>query len=251
MRVVSWNVNGLRAILKKADVISKIIKEQAPDILCLQETKCPESFDAAEVGSYFAYSKIVAPRVKKGYSGVAIFSKTPPISDTIFEEGVAEGRVIALEFAKFWLVNVYTPNSKQDLSRLDYRVNVWEPAFRAFLKRVGDASKPVIVVGDLNVAPGELDLHNPKANVRSHGFTAEERGAFAELLNACDLVDAYRRKYPSGQEYTWFSPFARSRERNKGWRIDHILVSSRMKTKNVKILGQYTGSDHIPVLLEI
>lgn len=261
MRIVSFNVNGLRAVLKKdkqgkklegagdIHVLNSIINEYDPDILCLQETKCPADYDAK---LHFAFSKVIASKTRKGYSGVAVYSKTVPLSVKEDFELNDEGRVIALEYPKFWLLNTYTPNSKPDLSRLDYRVDVWEPAISKYIKEL-QKRKPVIYTSDFNVAPSELDIHNPKGNEKSHGFTIQERTAFATLLKECRLVDSYRYIFPDKQEYTWFSPFAKSRERNKGWRIDNILVGHKLQKKilSVQILSDVHGSDHVPVLLDI
>lgn len=259
MKIVTWNVNGLRAVLQKDkagkrgtkndNVLLELTKEHDPDVLCLQETKCP---DDLEVDLPFAYKKILASSTKKGYSGVAVFSKEAPLRELNDFPHNEEGRVIVLEYAAFYLANTYTPNSKPDLSRLDYRINVWEREIRAYMNRL-QKKKPVIYVSDFNVAPTEIDIHTVKGNERSHGFTAEERGGFAELLQQCGLVDAYRALHPGERKYTWFSNFGRSRERNKGWRIDTVLLSKQLagKLQSAEILSDYHGSDHVPVIAQL
>lgn len=255
MKIITFNVNGLRAVLQKdksgkrggnTNVLQALLAEHDPDILCLQETKCPE--DVA-TGLPFAFTKILASKTRKGYSGVAVLSKEPPLQ--VFDDFPhnEEGRVIVAEYPKFVLINAYVPNAKPDLSRLSYRVD-WEQAMRAYINK---CQKPVVYVGDLNVAPAEIDLHNPKANVKSHGFTVEERGAFADLLKDCKLVDTFRVLHPDERAYTWYSNFGKARENNKGWRIDHILVSKKLQKKiqAVEILGDYYGSDHVPVLARL
>jgi exodeoxyribonuclease-3 len=259
MKIVTWNVNGIRAVLQKdksgkretknINVINELIKEHDPDIICLQETKCPADL---ELQLPFAYKKIIASQTKKGYSGVAVFSKINPIKELDDFPHNEEGRVIVLEYVGFYLINTYTPNSKPDLSRLDYRINIWEKEIRTYINRL-QKKKPIVYVSDFNVAPTEIDIHDPKGNMKTHGFTIQERGAFSSLLNECDLVDAYRKLHPDDRKYTWFSNFAKSRERNKGWRIDMVLVSKQMSAKieSVEILSDYYGSDHIPVIAKI
>ena len=275
MKIVTWNVNGLRSVLSKdktgaktngtetPNVLRTLLDEHAPDIICLQETKCP--CDLPDDNFSMPFRKILSSTTKKGYSGVAVFSTTEPLEihdDFAHNE---EGRLLCLEYPKFFLVNAYVPNSKQDLSRLDYRVNTWEASVRDYLHDLqetkpgsqgtnpGNQGKSVIYVGDLNVAPTELDIHTVKGHARSHGYTMEERTAFAELKGQCGLVDAFRTLHPDQKTYTWFSNFAKSRERNKGWRIDHVLVSKKLETKLVSadILGDYFGSDHVPVMVEL
>jgi exodeoxyribonuclease-3 len=261
MRIITFNVNGLRAMVqknkvgkKKADgedsVLESLVKEHDPDVLCLQETKCPEGYDA---GLPFAYYKVVGSKTRKGYSGVAVYSKKAPISVLEDFPHNEEGRVIVLEYDKFWLVNAYTPNSKPDLSRLKWRVETWEATMREYITGLMSRSKkPVVFTSDFNVAPTELDLHNPKANQKAHGFTVEERGAFADLLSECKLVDAWRHVHLQEQAYTWFSNFGKARENNKGWRIDHVLISQKLQKKitDAEILSDYFGSDHVPVMVD-
>lgn len=259
MKIVTWNVNGIRAVLQKdksgkrntknPNVLTDLINEHDPDIICLQETKCPQDLD---IMLPFTYKKLIASTTKKGYSGVAVLSKIPPLKELNDFPHNEEGRVIVLEYPEFYLFNTYTPNSKPDLSRLEYRINVWEKQIRTYLNRL-QKKKPVIYVSDFNVAPTGLDIHKIKGHEKTHGFTIEERGAFAELLEECDLVDTYRMLHPMERKYTWFSNFAKSRENNKGWRIDMVLVSKQLSNKieSVDILSDYYGSDHIPVIAKI
>lgn len=268
MKIITWNVNGLRSVMGKnkagekiiidknnkdiltVNVLESIIKEQNPDIIALQETKCPaDTRHALEI--YFSYHKIV-PANKKGYSGVAVFSKEKPIlelTDFLHNE---EGRCIVLEFDKFFFMNTYTPNSKRELERLDYRVNTWEPYVRMYINALR-VKKPIIFVSDFNCAPTELDIYKVKGHEKSASFTKEEREAFNKLLQECSLTNAFRYMYPNERKYTWFSNFANSRERNAGWTIDHALVSTCLaeKINKVEVLYDYRGSDHCPLLLEI
>jgi exodeoxyribonuclease-3 len=259
MKIISWNLNGLRSVLTKdkqgkktsnENVLEILIKEQDPDILCLQETRCPCDFKVEF--KELPYKYILSSTTKKGYSGVAIFSKEKPIkiyTDFIHNE---EGRIIIFEFYNFYIVNAYVPNSKSDLSRIDYRINVWEKEIRDYLNKY-QKKKAVIYLGDLNVAASEIDIYNAKSNEKKHGYTIEERTAFADLLDKCKLIDTFRYMHPKDIKYSWFSNFAKSRERGIGWRIDYILISERLKNnvKNADILSEYFGSDHIPVLLDI
>ena len=249
MKLISWNVNGLRAIYKKD--FESIFKEFDADIFCLQETKMQEgqlevNFDGYEM--YFNYAE------RKGYSGTAIFTKTKPKNVTYgigIEEHDKEGRVITLEFKDFFLVNCYTPNSGRELARLDYRMD-WEDAFRNYLKGL-DKIKPVILCGDLNVAHKEIDLKNPKTNRKNAGFTDEERNKMTKLLDN-GFTDTFRKIYPDKENaYTWWSYMGHAREKNVGWRIDYFIVSDRFaeSIKEVYIFPEIMGSDHCPVGLEI
>lgn len=249
MKLISWNVNGIRACLQK-DFMG-FFNEAEADIFCLQETKIQEgqvSLDLPGYHQYFNYA------VKKGYSGTAIFTKKEPLSVSYgigIEEHDQEGRVITLEFEDFYMVTVYTPNSKQQLERLEYRM-VWEDEFRAFLHKLNE-SKPVVVCGDLNVAHKEIDLKNPKTNHHSAGFTDEERGKMTELLES-GFVDTYRHFYPDKEGvYSWWSYRFQARAKNAGWRIDYFLVSEDMKDKLVcaNIHTEVLGSDHCPVEVQI
>lgn len=248
-KLISWNVNGLRACVKKGFL--DYFKEVDADIFCIQESKLQEGqidLDLKGYKSYWNYAE------KKGYSGTAVFTKEEPINVKIgigIEEHDKEGRVITLEYPKFYLVNVYTPNSKQALERLSYRM-VWEDAFRAYLKGL-EESKPVIVCGDLNVAHQEIDLKNPKTNRKSAGFTDEERSKIKELLQD-GFIDTYRYFYPDKEGvYSWWSYRFNAREKNAGWRIDYFLASEALKEKliDADIHMNVIGSDHCPVELKI
>lgn len=249
MKLVSWNVNGLRACLKKG-FLEYFYRVNA-DIFCIQETKLQKGQIDLELQGYEQYWN---DAVKKGYSGTAVFTKKTPLSVQYgvgIEEYDQEGRVITLEFETFYLVNVYTPNSQRELARLSYRME-WEDMFRYYLKKL-DAVKPVILCGDLNVAHKEIDLKNPKANQRNAGFTDEEREKMTALLDA-GFIDTFRYFYPDKKEaYTWWSYITKARERNAGWRIDYFIVSERLKhvLKDAQIHADVMGSDHCPVALEL
>ena len=249
MKLISWNVNGLRACVKKG--FEDFFNEADADIFCLQETKLQEGqIDFAPEGyhCYWNYAE------KKGYSGTAVFTKKEPIQVSYgigIEEHDHEGRVITLEFDGFYFVTVYTPNSQNELARLDYRMK-WEDDFRASLLSLHE-KKPVIMTGDLNVAHQEIDLKNPKTNRKNAGFTDEERARFSELLKE-GFVDTFRYFYPEETGvYSWWSYRFHAREKNAGWRIDYFLVSEALKTelKDAKIHTEIFGSDHCPVELEI
>lgn len=249
MRFISWNVNGLRACIRKG--FMEFFEQEAPDFICLQEIKLSEGQLDLELDGYYQYYNYAD---KKGYSGTAIFTRHEPISinyDMGIDEHDHEGRIIALEYPDYYLVTVYTPNSKRQLERLEYR-QYWEDDFRAYLKKL-EEKKPVIVCGDLNVAHREIDLKNPKQNVRNAGFTIEERTKLDELLNA-GFIDTFRHFYPDKtDEYSWWSYFAKSRERNIGWRIDYFLVSDSLKErlKDAGIMQNVMGSDHCPVWIDL
>ena len=249
MRMISWNVNGLRAAVGKGFL--DYFKEADADIFSLQETKLQEGQIQLELDGYRQYWNYAE---KKGYSGVAVFTKREPISVAYgigVEEHDHEGRVITLEFEDFYYVTVYTPNSQQENARLAYRME-WEDAFRAYIHAL-DEKKPVILCGDLNVAHQEIDLKNPATNHHNPGFTDEERGKFTELL-AAGFLDTFRYFYPDATGmYSWWSYRARARANNTGWRIDYYLVSERLKDRLVdaKIHTTILGSDHCPVELEL
>lgn len=249
MKLVSWNVNGLRACLTKG--FEDSVKELEADILCLQETKLQAGQIDLKLKDYHDYWNYAE---KKGYSGTAVFTKEKPLTVSYgigIDEHDKEGRVITLEFDRFYLVNVYTPNAKRGLERLDYRMK-WEDDFREYLKSL-DEKKPVLMCGDLNVAHKEIDLKNPKPNRRNAGFTDEERGKLTELLNA-GFTDSYRHFYPDKEgAYSWWSYMGRAREKNTGWRIDYFIVSEKFKEnlRDACIYPQIMGSDHCPVGLEI
>ncbi|WXR61038.1 exodeoxyribonuclease III [Peptostreptococcaceae bacterium AGR-M142] len=249
MKLISWNVNGLRACVKKGFL--DYFKNINADMFCLQEIKLQEGQIELELEGYHTYWNYAE---KKGYSGTAIFTKIKPISEFYgigIEEHDKEGRVITLEFEEFYLVNVYTPNSKRALERLDYR-QVWEDDFRNYLNSLKE-KKSVILCGDLNVAHKEIDLKNPKTNTKNAGFTIEERTKFQELLDA-GYIDTFRYFYPDKENiYSWWSYMRKARENNSGWRIDYFVVSNDFKNrlKDAKIDTKIMGSDHCPVILEL
>jgi exodeoxyribonuclease-3 len=262
MKLYSWNVNGIRAVLKK-DFFYPFLEQHQPDILCLQETKAERGQVEVDLPDYHEYWNSAA---KKGYSGTAIFSKTQPLnvingfSDEItkqykfadeFGDSSTEGRVIAAEFEKFYVVTVYTPNAKDDLGRLNLRHKNWDPAFLAYCKQL-EKHKPVVFCGDLNVAHTELDLANPKPNIGKKGFTDEEREGFQNFVDA-GFVDTFRLFTQGNGHYTWWSHFANSRARNIGWRIDYFLVSQSLRSKvlNAGIHADVMGSDHCPVSITL
>lgn len=249
IKLVSWNVNGLRACVTKG--FNDYFKETDADIFCLQETKLQDGQISMELGE--EYSQYWNYAIKKGYSGTAVFTRIKPLSVHygIEENSEPEGRVITLEFEGFYLVTVYTPNAKRDLSRLDYRME-WEDRFRSYLQQL-DALKPVIICGDLNVAHQEIDLKHPKPNLGNSGFTIEERGKMTELL-ATGFLDTFRHFYPDRTDvYSWWSYMMKVRERNVGWRIDYFLTSSRLSPLliDASIDTHILGSDHCPVLLTL
>ena len=249
MRLVSWNVNGLRAVMGKN--FMEFFNEIDADIFCLQETKLQEGQIEMDLPGYYQYWNYAE---KKGYSGTAIFTKKEPVSVSYgigIDEHDHEGRVITLEFDDFYMVTVYTPNSQDELRRLEYRMK-WEDDFREYLLKLNH-EKPVIVTGDMNVAHREIDLKNPKTNRRNAGFTDEERGKMTELLDS-GFIDTFRYFYPDTEGiYSWWSYRFKAREKNAGWRIDYFLVSKDMESrlKDAKIHTEVLGSDHCPVELEI
>ena len=249
MKLVSWNVNGIRACVNKGFL--EYFHEIDADIFCLQETKLQAGQIELELDGYEQYWNYA---LKKGYSGTAIFTKIKPLSVSYGlgeREEEEEGRIITLEYENFFMVTMYTPNAKRDLSRLGYRLEQ-EDEVRDYLSKL-DAMKPVIFCGDLNVAHSELDLKNAKSNRGNSGFTDEEREKMSLLLNA-GFVDTYRYVYPDkGDKYTWWSYMSRVRERNIGWRIDYFIVSERLSNNivNADIHDQVLGSDHCPIMLEI
>lgn len=249
MKFVNWNVNGIRACVKKG--FMEYFNEVDADFFCLQETKLQEGQIELDLPGYRQYWNYA---VKKGYSGTAIFTKHQPISVSNgigIEAHDQEGRVITIEMDIFFLVTVYTPNSKSELERLDYRM-VWEDDFRCYLKKLEEI-KPVIVCGDLNVAHKEIDLKNPKTNLRSAGFTIEERDKMTLLIES-GFVDTFRYFYPDLENaYTWWSYFGKAREKNVGWRIDYFLTSEALvpRYKSAGIEPEVMGSDHCPVWFEL
>ena len=249
MKLISWNVNGLRACVKKGFL--DFFHEADADIFCVQETKLQEGQIQLEMEGYEQYWNYAE---KKGYSGTAIFTKQTPLSVHYgigIEEHDHEGRVITLEYENFFFVTVYTPNSQSELARLDYRMK-WEDDFLAYIKSL-EETKPVIYAGDLNVAHQEIDLKNPKTNRKNAGFTDEERGKFSNVL-ANGMIDTYRYFYPEHTEiYSWWSYRFKAREKNAGWRIDYFVVSESLKDRlqDAKIHTDIFGSDHCPVELDI
>ena len=249
MKLISWNVNGIRACLTKG--FEEVFKKMDADIFCLQETKCQPDQINLEFQGYTSYWNSAE---KKGYSGTAIFTKQKPINVTYgigIEEHDKEGRVITLEFEKFYMVDIYTPNSKRELERLEYR-QIWEDEIRKYLLKLNE-TKPVIMCGDLNVAHKEIDLKNPKTNRHNAGFTDEERNKMTELLDS-GFTDTFRYLYPEKENaYSWWSYMGHAREKNVGWRIDYFIVSKSIEKqiKEAKIYPEIMGSDHCPVGLEI
>ncbi|MBT2656126.1 exodeoxyribonuclease III [Bacillus sp. ISL-18] len=249
MKLVSWNVNGLRACVKKGFL--DYFQEVDADIFCVQETKLQEGQISLELDGYYQYWNYA---IKKGYSGTAVFTKVKPLSVKygVDEEDVEEeGRILTLEFDHFFLVNVYVPNSQRDLARIGYRLE-WEDRILQHLKDL-DKIKPVVLCGDLNVAHQEIDLRNPKSNIGNSGFTDEERGKMTTLLGS-GFIDSFRYFYPQQEgAYTWWSYMNKVRERNIGWRIDYFIVSDSMKDCliNAEIHCNVMGSDHCPVVLEL
>lgn len=264
MKLYSWNVNGIRAVINKG-TFQEFMNTHQPDVLCLQETKAKEGQAVIDLEGYHEYWNSAD---KAGYSGTAIFSKEKPLqvlkgfTDEISEkynlagdsygDPTKEGRVISAEFNDFWVVTVYTPNSKNDLSRLELRHKQWDPAFLEHIKQL-EASKPVLFSGDLNVAHAEIDLANPKPNVGKHGFTNEEREGFDKFLEA-ELFDTFRTLHPDQEAaFTWWTHWANARARNVGWRIDYWVASAALKDRIVSasIHPDVMGSDHCPVSIEI
>ena len=263
MKIYSWNVNGIRAVIRKG-LFAPFIEAHQPDVLCLQETKAERGQVEIDLPDYHEYWHSA---VKKGYSGTAIFSRREPLDvvngfpaefaeryqfiDDEARDSTSEGRVIAAEYEQFFVVTVYTPNAKDDLSRLELRHKHWDPAFLAYCKYL-EQKKPVIFCGDLNVAHTELDLANPKPNRGRKGFTLEEREGFQNFVDA-GFVDTLRLFREGNGHYTWWSHYAKSRERNVGWRIDYVLVSSLLKER-VKAADSHAdvmGSDHCPVSITL
>lgn len=262
MRIFSWNVNGIRAVLKKG-ALQDFMAEKQLDVICLQETKAKQG----QVEVDFAdYEEIWNSAERAGYSGTAIFSKTKPLSVRFgmfdaqneayswaddFGDARTEGRVLTAEYVDFFLVNVYVPNSKAELERLRYRENIWDKALLEYIAEL-EKTKPVVICGDFNVAHTEIDLARPKQNTHNAGFTAEERKGMDNYL-AHGLIDTWRMLHPEEQKYTWWSYRGGARSKNVGWRIDYFLVSEALKNRIVaaEILNKVTGSDHCPIMLEL
>jgi exodeoxyribonuclease III len=267
MKLASWNVNGIRAVVKKGD-FQEFVKTHSPDILCLQETKAERGQATLDLPEYEEYWN--SSKTRKGYSGTAIFTKLSTIGKPLqvlndfpahitkkyalsdqYGDPNQEGRVIAAEFKDFWVVTCYTPNSKPDLSRLPLRHKGWDPAFLAYIKEL-EESKPVIFCGDFNAAHTPLDLANPKANEGEHGYTKEEREGI-DRIQAGGYLDTFRMFTEGNGHYTWWTHFANARARNIGWRIDYWFASKKLKSKikSASILPNVMGSDHCPVILEL
>lgn len=262
MKLISWNVNGIRAVHKKG-LFAPFVNEHRPDIICLQETKAMQGQAEVDLSDYEEYWNSAQ---KKGYSGTAIFTKEKPLAvmndlpaelckkyklhEDDYGDPNGEGRVIAAEFKDFYVVTVYTPNSKDDLSRIPLRHKKWDPAFLEYVKKL-DKKKPVIFCGDLNVAHTVDDLARPKENVGLKGFTDEEREGIEHMIEA-GFVDTFRLFHKGNGHYTWWSHFANARARNVGWRIDYVFVSKKLtpKIKKAYILPEVLGSDHCPVVIE-
>ena len=249
MKIISWNVAGFRAVLKKG--FDEFFKQSDADIYCLQESKVTkDQFDYLPDG----YELILNPAEKKGYSGTLVFTRVKPINVTYgmgIDEHDHEGRIITMEFKEFYLINMYVPNAKRDLSRLDYRM-IWEDDFRKYIKKL-EETKPVVVCGDFNVAHTEDDIKNAKANIGNAGFTYEERNKFTELLES-GMIDTWREFNPEEKNvFTWWSYLGHARETNAGWRLDYFIISKDYfnKVKSSNILGDVYGSDHCPIELEL
>jgi exodeoxyribonuclease III len=257
MKIIAWNINGMRAIITKKDLYN-LIEEANPDIICFGETKltCPiisvkNTLEEKITGYKYRYFSQCS--IKKGYSGTAIFSKKKPLNIYYgIEQHDVEGRVITLEYNNFYLIHVYTPNSGEILARLKYRINTWDVEFKKYLEKL-QKKKPIIVCGDLNVANDTLDLHNPSTNAKNAGFTIEERNSFKKLLNELHLIDTFRYLNPTKIEYSYWSYRFQARNKNKGWRIDYFLTSQNIikYVKQSKILTNILGSDHAPIELNI
>ena len=249
MKIISWNVNGIRAVIKKG--FYDFMNDYHPDVICLQETKASKEQVDLKLDEYpYRYWNSAE---KKGYSGTAIFSKIKPISitnDLGIDKHDKEGRVITAEFSNFFLVTVYTPNSKRELLRLDYRQKEWDIDFLKYLKEL-EKSKPVVFCGDLNVAHKEIDLKNPKTNRKNAGFTDEERMGFDNYISE-GFIDTFREFEKGEGHYTWWSYMFQARSRNVGWRIDYFCISESLRSnlKNAYILKDVMGSDHAPVVME-
>lgn len=263
MKIASFNINGIRAIVKKETDLNSFVSKYDPDILCLQEIradykttiKCLDSLKES-----YPYISVNESKTKKGYSGTAILSKIKPFPNPVFPpfplpEGNDEGRVLTLDFGKFIVCNVYTPNSGAKLARLEFRTSTWDEAFSDYIDalRSGYPSKPLVILGDLNVAHCEIDLFNPKSNKNTAGFTDDERGSFSNMIVKNNLVDTFRYINPTVVKYTYWSNFYQARQKNRGWRIDYALVPKAF-IKNVKssdILDDVFGSDHCPIIIDI
>jgi exodeoxyribonuclease-3 len=261
MKIIAWNVNGIRSLMKTT-YLDELIANEDPDVLCIGETKVSCPYNDIEKELLTKYPKLKhhnwSPcKLRGGYSGTAIFSKKEPISVSYGlkykgEDLDNEGRVITVEFKNFYIIHVYTPNSGQALNRLEWRTKTWDRAFEHYINEI-QKKKSVIVCGDLNVAHKAIDLARPKTNLKTAGYTVEERESFDKIINNCDLVDTYRLKNGDKIEYSFWSYMRKSREKNIGWRIDYFLVSKKLvkKVKESSILTEILGSDHAPLKIKI
>jgi len=257
MKIIAWNVNGLRSLLK-TEHLNKLLEKEDPDILCLSETKLSDGINLDNYFSSFKYRYWNSCKIKKGYSGSAIFSKKKPINIYFgfFDEENNnidnEGRIITLEFKNYYLIHVYTPNSGISLNRLDWRINNWDLKFNNFINNL-QKKKSIIVCGDLNVAHNDIDLKNPKKNLKTAGFTIEERNSFNNLLTNSNLIDSFRYLNPNEIKYSFWSHMNKARIKNIGWRIDYFLLSKIFLKKKIysNILTNILGSDHAPIILFI
>ncbi len=252
MRLISWNVNGVRAALKKG--LLEFMGGCDADVICFQEAKAHPG-DVQHIAWPRGYEVIWNPAVKKGYSGTAVFTRITPLSVTLgigIKDHDTEGRVITVEFPDFYLINVYQPNSQRGLTRLDYRTQLWDPAFLKFIQKLEKKGKPVVFCGDLNVAHMEIDLANPKTNRRNAGFTEEERKNFGRILDS-GFLDTFRVFEKGPHHYTWWSQMSNCRARNIGWRVDYFIASEKLRPalKKAFIRPDVMGSDHCPVGLDI
>jgi len=261
MKIIAWNVNGIRSLLK-TDNLDNLLKNEDPDVFCMGETKlsCPHNITEDEISDkfpQFKYKYWSLCKVKKGYSGTSIFCKEKPLNifygfEKIKNDLDDEGRVITIEYDDFFLIHVYTPNSGQELARLEFRTNEWDRVFEKYIKKI-QKEKPVIICGDLNVAHNEIDLKNPNTNKRTAGYTIEERNSFNSILKKCKLIDSYREKNPNKIEYSYWSYMRKSRDKNIGWRIDYFLIDKKIYENIIEssILTEIYGSDHAPIKLII
>lgn len=261
MKIISFNINGIRSICGKSkeglkecpfenNVLTKLIEEQDPDILCLQEIRCQTTKELDCYKKFFPYIYANFSTVKKGYSGTAILSKTKAISvktDFGTTDIFKEGRIIVGEFENYYVVNVYTPNSKDELARLSERLE-WDRFYENILKNL---NKPYIACGDLNCALEDIDIHNPKVHHKSAGFSDDERKSFKSIIENCDLIDTFRNKNPTTIKYTYWSNMRKARENNRGWRIDYILTSKSFIVESADTLPEYFGSDHCPIIAKL
>lgn len=262
MKIVSWNINGIRSINKKKQ-LAELVRVHSPDIVCLQEVRANDSISQIELrkafpSSEYPYVYVQSSKTKKGYSGTAIVAKCQPLSnipDTAHNISIAidEGRITSVEFESFVLVSVYTPNSGAKLDRLAYRTRTWDKEFARYMSNLTTMfpSKKIIIAGDLNVAPQEIDIHSPKTNLRSAGFTAEERDSYAILMKTTGFIDSFRHFHPNTIKYSYWSNFHGARGKNKGWRIDFFLVSSINTIVDSDIIDSFPGSDHAPIILTL